>query len=132
MINFSHQSFSALIIGTSQKPQDLQKKAEKILISNEIYENREIAEIDDIDNEIEKNEVENIKTEAKEIKENENIFNGDVEKELRVAKETLKKLEKRIEELELSVPKKYKPVKFQNYQNRKRILVSFVSQNVNV
>lgn len=44
--------------------------------------------------------------------------------ELMVAKEKIKALESRIAELENRLPKKYEQVKFLNYQNRKRILVS--------
>lgn len=44
--------------------------------------------------------------------------------DLRVAQVRIKQLEERIAELENRLPKKYDEVKFLNYQNRKRILVS--------
>lgn len=44
--------------------------------------------------------------------------------DLKNANERIKQLEDRIEELEQRLPKKYDAVKFLNYQNRKRILVS--------
>ena len=45
-------------------------------------------------------------------------------KELKDAQIKIRQLEERIEELELRLPKKYEAVKFLNYHNRKRILVS--------
>jgi len=44
--------------------------------------------------------------------------------ELRVAEAKIKMLEKRLEELENRLPKQYDVVKFLNYQNRKRILIT--------
>lgn len=44
--------------------------------------------------------------------------------ELKIAQAKIKQLEKRLEELENRLPKKYDAVQFLNYQNRKRILVS--------
>lgn len=44
--------------------------------------------------------------------------------DLRLAQAKIKQLEDRIAELENRLPKKYDEVKFLNYQNRKRILVS--------
>jgi cell shape-determining protein MreC len=45
--------------------------------------------------------------------------------ELREALEKIKQLEQRISQLEeLNIPKKYENVKFLNYQNRKRILIT--------
>lgn len=53
------------------------------------------------------------------------LSNGaDLKKELQKAAEKIKHLEKRLQELDLAMPKKYKEVKFQNYKHRKRILVS--------
>lgn len=51
---------------------------------------------------------------------------GILRDELRIATMRIKQLEKRLAEFEMEMPKKYKPVKFQNYINRKRILVSRV------
>jgi UDP-glucuronate decarboxylase len=45
-------------------------------------------------------------------------------KELILAQQKIQDLEKRIEELESRIPKQYDAVKFLNYQNRKRILVT--------
>lgn len=44
--------------------------------------------------------------------------------DLKIAQAKIKQLEKRLEELENRLPKQYDVVKFLNYQNRKRILVS--------
>jgi hypothetical protein len=44
--------------------------------------------------------------------------------ELRVAQDKIKQLENRIAELEQRMPKKFEAVKFLNYQNRKRILIT--------
>lgn len=44
--------------------------------------------------------------------------------ELKLAEAKIRSLEKRLEELENRLPKQYDVVKFLNYQNRKRILVS--------
>jgi peptidoglycan hydrolase CwlO-like protein len=44
--------------------------------------------------------------------------------ELNEAKAKIEELESRIAYLENHIPKKYPDVKFQNYKNRKRILVS--------
>jgi Fic family protein len=52
------------------------------------------------------------------------------ENELRNAQDRIKTLENRIEELEQRLPKKYEAVKFLNYQNRKRILVSGVNVKI--
>lgn len=49
---------------------------------------------------------------------------GKEKSDLLVAEQKIKQLEKRIEELENRLPKKYDEVRFLNYQNRKRILVS--------
>lgn len=44
--------------------------------------------------------------------------------ELKLAQDKIRQLEERINELEQRIPKKYGQVKFLNYQNRKRILVT--------
>lgn len=49
---------------------------------------------------------------------------GKEEDALRSAQERIKKLEIRIEELEQRLPVKFESVKFLNYQNRKRILIT--------
>lgn len=51
--------------------------------------------------------------------------NDNIYKELELAKEKIKLLESKIKNLEdITSAKKYEDVKFLNYQNRKRILVS--------
>lgn len=91
------------IISTTQKPQNDQKGSPIKKISKALEK----------ENEIERSEekiVGKLRTE-------------DVQAELQAARENMKTLEKRIRELEASMPIKYKRVKFQNYQHRKRILV---------
>lgn len=48
---------------------------------------------------------------------------GKEKMDLKAAQLKIKQLEKRLEELEGRLPKKYDEVRFLNYQNRKRILV---------
>lgn len=68
---------------------------------------------------------------------NENSNNKDekkdnIYKELELAKEKIKLLESKIKNLEdITSAKKYEDVKFLNYQNRKRILVSNVYFELN-
>jgi hypothetical protein len=99
-----------MIITTSQKPQDAKVKGVRGIVDKKV------------DN-VEGNKVDpKVVPDANKI---ETKNEADVEKELKEAREKLAVLELRIKELEAATPKKFKPVKFQNYGNRKRILVDF-------
>jgi hypothetical protein len=73
--------------------------------------------------------VEKVRRSAEIDNKDNNVLNGseDVKSDLKSAELKIKMLEKQLEELMLVMPKKYGAVKFQNYQNRKRILVSHVN-----
>jgi hypothetical protein len=104
-----------MIITTSQKPQDAKVKGVRGIVDKKV------------DN-VEGNKVDpKVVPDANKIetKNEADVIAGDVEKELKEAREKLAVLELRIKELEAATPKKFKPVKFQNYGNRKRILVDF-------
>lgn len=89
---------SVLIISSTQKPQNDQKKPK----------------------EIENSQPKNQENDADDF--NDDAFEN-VQLELADANKKMKELEDRIKELEAVKSTIYKPVKFQNYQNRKRILV---------
>jgi hypothetical protein len=123
-----------LIITTTQKPQDgkmkeVEGKADK---KDDVEDAKNVPIANDNVRESDSNEVEpKVDPNANKIEEKNaaeaknNVIADDTQKELKEAREKLEALEKRIKELEAVAPKKYKPVKFQNYGNRKRILVNF-------
>lgn len=54
----------------------------------------------------------------------EKVIDSNIDEDLKLAQDKIKKLEERIDDLENRIPKKYENVKFLNYQVRKRILVT--------